>query len=307
MKISNKKYTIYTLISVVTLALALFLFLIYKLQTYDGNRVSNVRAVPKEYRASLIDLFINKKLSLEESNGILILGDSQPNGHAHPTKYTFAYILEKKIKKPVINIAFQDARILDNIYALKYIKSKNIKFDKVVFNANASHVKEASFQRLETSRSRESYLQGFFKEPKAFLKLALNPNPIKKPPEKLILKKYVNYFKIDETSLFVYNNHLDELISIAKEVSGNVVIYITPHSLNAVKYNDARDLESLEIFAEEIEKNCLKNKVFCLQPKLIEDKYYFDIVHFNKFGHIKFAEVLNDFLLRIDGSKTSFQ
>lgn len=300
MKISYKKYTLYTLLFTILFSVSLLFFLIYNLQTYSGNRINNLRVVPKEYRASLIDLFVDSKIELGGNSGILILGDSQPNGHAHPTEKTFAYILEQLIKKPVINLAFQDARVLDNIYTLKYIKSKNIKFNKVIFNVNQSHVKQVDFQHLETGENRKSYLQGILEEPKAFLKLVLKPNPKVSPLGDLKLNKYVDYFKIDDNSFSQYSSHLDELISIAKEVSDNVVIYITPHSLNAVKYNNVRDLELLDNFSLGIKYSCHRNKVFCLEPELIEDKYYFDIVHFNEDGHIKFAEILNGFLLSID-------
>ena len=57
---------------------------------------------------------------------------------------------------------------------------------------------------------------------------------------------------MSEQQLTDYINKLEVFIDLAKKISDNVIIYITPHSINAVKHNNENDIEILNKFSEDI-------------------------------------------------------
>lgn len=268
------------------------LFILEKLNSYNENRIYSIRKVPNEYRISLVERFIDKNY---KNNSILILGDSQPNGHRFPEKFIFSKLLENKLNKNILNLAFQDSRILDNTIVLEYLLENNLKFDSIIFNVNQSHIKVNNFSHLKKEKD-SYYILGILKESKAFRDFVENPNPILLPSDKLKLTKYNNYFSMSEQQLIDYINKLEVFITLAKKISDNVIIYITPHSINAVKYNNEKDIEILNKFSHDIIKFCENKGVKCIDIDITEDNYYIDIVHFNSKGHEKMSEIFYDIL-----------
>lgn len=281
--IKPKRYIRYVLVSVFLIIALLISFVVISINNYDSNRIYNLRKVPKEYRISLMNKYFE---NIYKENSILLLGDSQANGHLFPTKYIYSSLLQERANINVLNFAFQDARIKDNIYVLKLSRDNNAKFRTVIFNANQAHVKENDFTQLDFNSSKE-YEYGIFKELKSFMDFAINPNVKSKPKENLKLHKYDNYFDMENKKLNEYIEKLKELIYLAKKVSDKVVIYITPHSTSAVVFDNKENDRKLALFANSIKKTCSGLNVLCLEPDLKDDKYFFDIVHLNTNGHEK--------------------
>ncbi len=289
----NKHKKLSILYIIVPIVLLFYvIFILEKLNSYNENRIYSIRKVPDEYRISLVERFIDKNY---KNNSILVLGDSQPNGHLSPEKFIFSKLLENKLNKNILNLAFQDSRILDNTIILEYLIENNLKFDSIIFNVNQSHIKVNNFSHLKKEKD-SYYILGILKESKAFRDFVENPNPIILPSDKLKLTKYNDYFSMSEQQLTDYINKLEVFIDLAKKISDNVIIYITPHSINAVKYNNEKDIEILNKFSHDIIKFCENKGVKCIDIDITEDNYYIDIVHFNSKGHEKMSEIFYDIL-----------
>lgn len=293
-KLTNKLYVLMIILLPIIFLLSIFLIIYLYLKTYEDSRIYSIRKVPEEYRVSLVNNFINNNY---KKDSILLLGDSQPNGHMYPTKYIFSNLLENKLKKKIINLAFQDSRILDNIYIIEYLYQNNMKFETLIFNVNPSHIKQNDFSRLkEQGLFPKDFLIGIFVELKSFIPLVVTPNPKFKPNEEIIFLKSENYFEIEQERQKEYFQKLEIFINLAKKISDNVIIYITPHSINAVKHNNENNIEILNKFSQDIIKFCENKGIKCIDIDITEDNYYIDIVHFNSKGHEKMSEIFYDIL-----------
>ena len=82
------------------------------------------------------------------------------------------------------------------------------------------------------------------------------------------------------------------MIGLAKKLSTKVLIVSTPHSREAVVYNNKGDIEKLSKIDFIIKSLCQKNGVSYLEPNITESKYYRDIVHFNTDGHKKMSKLI---------------
>ena len=293
-KLTNKKYVLIVILFPAIFILLVSCFIYFSLKFYSSNRIYSIRKVPEDYRVSLVNNFINNNY---KDKSILLLGDSQPNGFGYPTKYIFSTLLENKIQKNIINLAFQDSRILDNTFILEYLYQHNMKFENIVYNINQSHIKDSNFSRLkEKGHIQRDFSVGIISELKSFTELAIMPNPKTKPDEALKFKTYEDYFKTGKNDLEEYIIKLEMFIKLAKKVSDNVILYITPHCLNAVKYNNEIYLEKIKYFSKYILKFCENKDIKCVSIDITEDKFYVDIVHFNSRGHEKMSDILFDIL-----------
>ena len=111
--INGKSYSKYLLLITAILYITSGLLAYYLIVSYDSNRIYSLRKVSKEYRVELANDYIDR---VYKKNSILFIGDSQTNGHMFPTDKIFTTLLQQKLNKNVLNLAFQDARILDNKY-----------------------------------------------------------------------------------------------------------------------------------------------------------------------------------------------
>lgn len=294
LNIKNKTFVLVYIGVVITAVFGCYLFIISWLEYYDSHRIYSVRKVPEEYRVSLVNKYIDNNF---KDSKVLILGDSQPNGHLYPDIDIYSTRLENNIGKKVINLAFQDSRILDNIYILEYLIDKGYKVDNLIFNINQSHIKQNNFSRLsEVGVSKVEINLNIIKDINSFVKLILSPNPNKAPNENIRFSKYNNYFKIDDDDFDAYLLKLGKFIKLSKVVTNNTLIYITPHSRNAVVFNNRDDLKVLSEFSERVKLFCLNLDVSCVDIDIKEDEYYIDIVHFNSLGHKKMANLLASYI-----------
>ena len=172
---------------------------------------------------------------------------------------------------------------------------EEFKFKTIIFNANFHHVMKSDFQRLNIEE-REHYIYGIMKNLKSFINFSFNPNAIDFPNEELILKKHTRYFNIDDVSLATYSDKLIKLIDLSKSIGENTIIYITSHAYSGVIYNDKEGEEKLNIFASQIQNICKEKNVHCFEPSIKEDKYFYNIVHFNAKGHKKMASELKKYI-----------
>lgn len=285
----TKKFYVNSLISSLIFVILIICTVLYlKINTYNDNRIYNLRLVDTKFRTKLLEQYIDR---VYKNNSILIIGDSQPNGHRFPTEFIFSTLIQKELNKNVINMAFQDSRILDNTFILEYCDKKNYKFDKIIFNVNQSHIKQSDFQHLDL-KNNDDYKLKILTDIKSFYKLAFYPNPTNTPSDKLHLSKYKNYFDMNDSTINSYLEKLKNLIKLSNKITNNMIVYITPHSLNAVDFNNKADKNILSNFNNSIFNFCRKNKLHCFEPNITEDKYYIDIVHLNSVGHKKMADII---------------
>ncbi len=271
----------------------LILFLIYltiyiPINSYDSNRLYNLRVVPKIYRVSLLEKFLNKQYT---KNSILILGDSQPSGYMFSTKDIFSTLLSKKLNLPVINAAFQDERIIDNLHTVKYAKTRHMQFNTIIFNINTANSKSPTFHRLDLNQSVD-YKIGILKDSKTFKEFPNKFNPKTSLGDNFYQYPSLgNYFDVSESSLNIYLERVEKLINISKTIAKNVIVYETPYCQEDVKRLKLNEL-SVKRLSDNTKRICQENNVTFLKPNITEKKYFKDIVHFNSKGHLKMSEIL---------------
>lgn len=110
------------------------------------------------------------------------------------------------------------------------------------------------------------------------------------------MAKYRNYFDMNNLTIASYQSKVAELVNITKKLTQNQIIYLTPHSTNALKYNNKNDINTINKYNQNILKYCKKNNIYCFEPNIKDDKYYIDIVHFNSLGHIEMSNQLKKIL-----------
>jgi len=285
------KSSSYSLYFVLFSLIALLLFSlvpIYQILSYDSDRIYNLRAVPAKYRSSLLEYFLD--ISHKEG-AVLFLGDSQVYGHMQPTQYVFSTLLGNKLNKTVINAAFQDAGILDNIYALEYAITKNMEFDVVVFNANPSHVRYPNHKRLDLDNPTD-FRFGLLKNSQVFHEF-----PNKFSPQEVHDGGFAKYyekpghFDMPDRGFYIYLTRLNKLIGLAKSISKDVIIYMTPHD-GADTIRLELNMSNYDKLSEAADEVCKDNEVVCLNPDISAREHYFDLIHFSEKGHIAMADIL---------------
>ncbi len=286
--LKNKRYVI-QFISLSLLFLSLIWLLIYlPIHNYNSNRIYDLRAVPQRYRASLLEEFLVKQYT---PNSILLIGDSQANGYRYPTDMVFSTLLAKKLHKKVINAAFRGERIQDNIYTLTLAKKHHMHFDTIIYNADPSHPREPSLHYINW-KDNLNYKIGILKASNIFAQFSLKFNPTTAPNDDIHRYKNLDhYLDMNQTALNRYLKDLKKLISLSKSISKNVIIYYTPHCPSEVKRLKL-NTKAATMFRNSVEKICKENNVTFLNPQIVEEKYYKDIVHLNSKGHIKMANIL---------------
>jgi hypothetical protein len=287
-KLNTKTYPWLLFVGTFFVLVLLAFYTFSLINKYDSNRIPNLRKVPAKYRASLVDNYLGR---VYENDSILVLGDSQANGALYPTEYIYSTLLQNSLETHIFNLAFQDSRILDNIYILKHALEKEMKFKAVIFSVNHAHVKESDFQRIEL-KNRKDHLAGLYRDLKSFVLLAFTPNPKIRPSEKLSLYLYPNYFDLNAVNVQLYTGKLNLFLDVAKRLTEKIIVFPTPHSQEAVVYSDKSDIEKLSKFNSILKGICLVKNVSYFEPNIFESKYFIDIVHFNTEGHKEMARLL---------------
>lgn len=287
-EMNNRKYILFFIfLSSFCLSL-IYISILKPIYEYNLDRIYDLRQVPIEYRVSLQEDFIDRTY---ERNTILILGDSHPYGYRHLPKRIFSRLLSKKLNQKVINIAFSDKSITDNVNTLNYIVSKNMKFDRVVFNVNQSHPKSPTSSRLDLL-NKIDYKIGIFQNRKAFEIFIEYFNPKADYTGDFYQQKISpDYYDMPLESFSIYLDKVEQLISLAKLVSKNVIIYETPYAEEDAKRLQL-NMKDMEMFTNEIQKICIKHNVVFLKPNISRIEYFDDLVHFSKKGHVKMADIL---------------
>ena len=277
----------FVLITLLILA-SIYTSIIKPIDDYNSSRIYNLLKVPAAYRVSLMNKFLDKQYA---ENSILILGDSQPNGFKYPDKDIFSTLLSKKLNKKVINAAFRDARVLDSQNILTYLKRKNMLFDTIIYNVNPAHAKAPAQYRLDLNNSVD-YRVGIFKNSNIFQDFPNHFNPTKTPNNSFYnYPSLPNFFDMPEEEVKLYLEELKKLITLAKSVSKQVIIYTTSHYVGDFKRLDLNS-STLNKLEDKVLTICKENNVTFLKPAITEKKYFKDIVHFNAKGHIKMSEIL---------------
>ena len=295
-KLNYKKsiFIFFSIIIIIILTINLYINII--ISSYDSNRILKIRTVPIEYRISLLNNFIHKKYN---KDSIILLGDSQTNGYLYPDNDIFSTLLSKKLNMQVLNYAFPDARILDNIYILKYMKNNNMKVNTIIYSVDSAHLNKIdNFRHLDEDNVL-NYQLGIIKNLKPFLKLSMSPTftvrPILFDPiDEMSLPN--DYFYMDSNTIAYYSKQLIELIQLSKDVSTNIIIYVMPYSKSRALSHNKNSINQLDIFQEHIKNISKKSNVNFFEPSIYLDDDFFDIVHFNLKGHERMANDLFKFI-----------
>ena len=217
----------------------------------------------------------NIKSNNAESKGIAIIGDSHAMGWGVNDDETFSYILEKKIEKPVYNLAVSGYGTNREIIALE--KSGLIdKIDTVIIQyCNNDYQENIHFSRNQSSNNYLKFQEisannfSIFKRLRKGLRYAVTI-PLKNSEKRLDWKKEENYF------LNILNNY-----DFLKEKK-IIVIYANGHEIyyDNFKLNSYANMKNIDLINIDYKKN---------------DFFLID-GHLNKKGHEKIAEKLYNFI-----------
>jgi len=218
----------------------------------------------------------NNKLNNKEIKGIAVIGDSHAMGWGVNDNETFSYILEKKIKKPVYNLAVSGYATNREILALE--KSNLIdKIDTVIiqycnndYQENISSLKNQSDNNYFKFQEIQSNNFSFFKRLRKGIRYAVTI-PLKYSEKKLDWKKE------EESFLKILNNY--DFLKTKKII----IIYSNGHEIyyENFRLNNNTDIKNIHF----IDIDYKKNDFFLIDG------------HLNRQGHIKVAERLFNFLL----------
>jgi hypothetical protein len=217
----------------------------------------------------------NIKSNTEEIKGIAVIGDSHAMGWGVNDDETFSYILEKKVKKPVYNLAVSGYATNREILALEKSKLVN-KIDTVIiqycnndyyenmhFSENKSNNNYSKFQEIQANNF------SIFKRLRKGFRYAVTI-PLKHSEKRLDWRKEENYF------LNILNNY-----DFLKEKK-IIVIYSNGHEIyyDNFKLNTDTNIKNINFINIDYKKN---------------DFFLID-GHLNKEGHLKVADKLYDFI-----------
>ena len=286
--IKSKNYSKGFVLVTLFILISIYIAILKPIEDYNSSRVYNLAKVPKVYRVSLMNKFLDKQY---EKNSILIIGDSQPNGFWYPDKDIFSTLLAKELNKKVINASFRDGRVLDSIYIVNYLKNKNMLFDTIIYNVNPTHVKETNHNRLGLNYMLD-YKIGIFKNINVLQDFPNHFNPTVTPNNYFYnYPSLPNFFLMPPKALALYLEELKKFIVLAKSISKQVIIYATAHyedDFKRLRLN-GKMVEKLEDIVKTI---CKENNVTFLKPNINQREYFKDIVHFNDKGHIEMSKIL---------------
>jgi len=217
----------------------------------------------------------NIKLNNEENKGIAVIGDSHAMGWGVNDDETFSYVLEKKIKKPVYNLAVSGYGTNREILAL--VKSKLIdKIDTVIIQyCNNDYTENTNFSRNQSSNNYLKFQEissnnfSIYKRLRRGVRHAVTI-PLKYSKKKLDWKKEEHYF------LNILNNY-----DFLKEKK-IIIIYANGHEIyyDNFKLNSKTNIKNINFINIDYKKN---------------DFFLID-GHLNKEGHLKVADKLYDFI-----------
>jgi len=219
----------------------------------------------------------NIEFNKEAIKGIAVIGDSHAMGWGVNDDETFSYILEKKIKKPVYNLAVSGYATNREILALE--KSNLIdKIDTIIIQyCNNDYQENINFLGNQSSNNYSKFEEihsnnfSFFKRLRKGLRYAVTI-PLKYYEKKLDWKKEEDSFlKI----LNNYNFLKDKKI---------IIFYSNGHEIyyDNFKLNNDAEIKNINF----IDINYKKNDFFLIDG------------HLNKIGHMKVADKLYNFLIK---------
>jgi len=290
-----KKWTI-KFISMLIISVVLILTFLYfsKIIMFSyADRIPNIRKINKEYRLNLIQEYINFKFKKGVEYDIII-GDSQFYGFKQYEEDTFAYLLKKELTEyHIINLSIVDATEKDIIQILNILKEKDIKIKHIIYNFNLSHFstivqedklpknKSNILTNLYTLKLQEDYWISYFKQKKFH----------KKNSQKYDSRKYNK----DRYNIIDKNNiNLNQLLSIMKSISKDVLVVFSPHSIDSLKESNYH----IDDFIKNIEryKSIVRTKdCFLLDLTLaFEKKDFLDILHLSVDGHKKITQKIKN-------------
>jgi hypothetical protein len=218
----------------------------------------------------------NIKLNNKEIKGIAVLGDSHAMGWGVNDDETFSYILEKKIKRPVYNLAvsgyatnreimrLQKSNLIDKIDTVIIQYCNNDYQENIYFSENQSRNNYSKFEKMHSNNF------SFFKRLRKGVRYAVTV-PLKYSEKKLDWKKEEDSF------LKILNNY--NFLKTKKII----VIYSNGHEIyyDNFRLNNNTDIKNVYFIDVDYEK---------------KDFFLID-GHLNKQGHIKVADRLYNFLI----------
>ena len=218
----------------------------------------------------------NIKLNNKEIKCIAVLGDSHAMGWGVNDDETFSYILEKKIKRPVYNLAvsgyatnreimrLQKSNLIDKIDTVIIQYCNNDYQENIYFSENQSRNNYSKFEKMHSNNF------SFFKRLRKGVRYAVTV-PLKYSEKKLDWKEEEDSF------LKILNNY--NFLKTKKII----VIYSNGHEIyyDNFRLNNNTDIKNVYFIDVDYEK---------------KDFFLID-GHLNKQGHIKVADRLYNFLI----------
>ena len=218
----------------------------------------------------------NFKLNDEEIKGIAVLGDSHAMGWGVNDDETFSYLLEKKIKRPVYNLAvsgyatnreimrLQKSNLIDKIDTVIIQYCNNDYQENINFSENQSGNNYSKFEKMHLNNF------SFFKRLRKGVRYAVSV-PLK------YSDKILDWKKEEDSFLKILNKY--NFLKTKKII----VIYSNGHEIyyDNFRLNNNTDIKNMYFIDVDYEK---------------KDFFLID-GHLNKQGHTKVADKLYNFLI----------
>jgi hypothetical protein len=156
---------------------------------------------------------------------------------------------------------------------------------------NLSHAKQPRYGRLDT-KNPVDFRFGLSGDSQAFYEFK-----DKITPQKTHHDKFYEYpvspthFMIIDYRFDLYMANLKKLIRLAKSISKDVIIYITPND-GADVIRREFNMSNLDRLVKAVNIACKKYDAVCLNPNISAREYYFDTIHFTLKGHRVMADLL---------------
>lgn len=218
----------------------------------------------------------NFKLNDEEIKGIAVLGDSHAMGWGVNDDETFSYLLEKKIKRPVYNLAvsgyatnreiirLEKSNLIDKIDTVIIQYCNNDYQENINFSENQSGNNYSKFEKMHSNNF------SFFKRLRKGVRYAVSV-PLK------YSDKILDWKKEEDSFLKILNKY--NFLKTKKII----VIYSNGHEIyyDNFRLNNNTDIKNMYFIDVDYEK---------------KDFFLID-GHLNKQGHTKVADKLYNFLI----------
>jgi hypothetical protein len=265
------------------------------------SRVPNVRLVPDEYRAPLLQAYIEDRIRPGGRPLIAVLGDSQSWGFRHREARVFTAILQQQLPAyDVVNLSIVDGRLSDQMMILKMLKAQGIRPRLVITSANITHIKTPDLVRLVPSA--RPYWSYFLSPINVY---RVGQFAIPKDPEArdMAYRRFQvpDRFLDSAAGLDGFLRTVEGVLRMARSVGDEVLFYAPPYAVeDFASYKYDRALYDRQVKA--LMEACHTSGVQCEDLSVALPLSAFqDVVHLNRGGQMLLADKVLAKILQIIG------